>query len=187
MPEIIASANIQGVYHVRLGVYEDERGRFLETFRKSWFPQRNWGNVQVNRSESRAGVLRGLHYHFRQVDYWHVLRGSLRAGLVDVRPDSPTFKHTEIVPMSGAVGEGLFIPCGVAHGFVALTDVLMTYVVDNYYDPGDEHGIAWNDPDLALEWGVVQPVLSGRDRQNPRLAAVPVDSLPKIIGQDLQD
>ncbi len=184
MPEITASTKIEGVYHVRLAVYEDERGRFMETFRKSWFPQRDWNIVQVNRSESQAGVLRGLHYHFRQVDYWHVLRGSLRAGLVDVRPDSPTFKQTEIVPMSDVAAVGLFIPNGVAHGFVAITDVLMTYVVDNYYDRSDEHGIAWNDPDLALEWGIERPLISGRDRQNPCLAAVPVDDLPKIFGQD---
>lgn len=187
MVEITESQKIQGVYHVQLAAYEDVRGRFVETFRKSWFPQRSWDIVQINRSESRAGVLRGLHYHFHQVDYWHVLQGSLRAGLVDIRPDSPTFKQIEMVPMSGPAGEGLFIPVGVAHGFVAVTDVLLTYVVDNYYDHSDEYGVAWNDPELALEWGITQPLVSGRDRQNPHLANVRREELPPFFGPDLQD
>lgn len=180
MPDIVESSRIQGVYHVQLAVHADERGRFLETFRQSWFPQRQWDVIQMNRSESKAGVLRGLHYHFHQVDYWHVQQGTLRAGLVDIRPDSPTFKQVDIVPMSGANGVGLFIPVGVAHGFVAVTDVLLTYVVDNYYDSSDEFGVAWNDPDLGLNWGIERPVVSPRDNRNPRLSEINWDDLPRL-------
>jgi dTDP-4-dehydrorhamnose 3,5-epimerase len=92
-----------------------------------------------------------------------------------------------MVPMSGPAGMGLFIPRGVAHGFVAVTDVLLAYVVDNYYDHSDEHGIAWDDPDLALAWGIEQPLISSRDRRNPRLAEVRPDDLPKFFGRDLRD
>lgn len=181
MTHIRESSRIKGVYIVELTPFGDTRGRFMETFRKSWFPQRTWQEVQTNRSDSRAGVLRGLHFHYRQVDYWHVVQGQLRAGLVDIRPDSPTFKHTEIVSMGGNEQVGLFIPVGVAHGFVAVTDVTLTYIVDSYYTDGsDEHGIAWNDPEFSLDWGIDAPLLSSRDRQNPCLHTIPVELLPRL-------
>jgi len=69
-------------------------------------------------------------------------------------------------------GVGIFIPCGVAHGFYAVTDVTLTYMVDNYYDGGDELGVAWNDPTLKVPWGVTDPILSGRDQKNPLLDAI---------------
>ena len=73
---------------------------------------------------------------------------------------------------------GVFIPCGVAHGFVALTPATLTYLVDNYYDGGDELGVAWNDPDLAVPWGVSEPILSGRDQQNPLWKEIVGEKLP---------
>jgi dTDP-4-dehydrorhamnose 3,5-epimerase len=72
---------------------------------------------------------------------------------------------------------GLFIPVGVAHGFAALTDVTMTYIVDNYYDSHDEFGILWNDPELNLDWGVENPLVSPRDMANPRMRDVNFDSI----------
>ncbi len=181
MTHIEELSAIAGVYIARLAVYEDDRGRFVETFRKSWFPQRSWQMVQTNRSESRAGVLRGLHYHFQQVDYWHVVHGQLRAALADLRPDSPTFRQTAVVPMGGDDQIGLFIPVGVAHGFVAATDVVLTYIVDNYYGDGsDEFGVAWNDPELSVPWGVSSPILSARDQRNPRVRDIPVGQLPRL-------
>ena len=81
---------IQGVKLVALTPHPDARGRFLETFRKSWFPERTWETLQGNLSRSRAGVLRGLHYHFTQVDYWVPVEGRARVGLYDLRKQSPT-------------------------------------------------------------------------------------------------
>jgi dTDP-4-dehydrorhamnose 3,5-epimerase len=179
MAEIRASEKIEGVYIVELQAYADERGRFMETFRKEWFPQRTWKSVQNNRSDSRADVLRGLHYHFHQVDYWYVMKGKIRAGLLDIRPDSPTFRAAETVEMGEENNIGLFIPIGVAHGFLALSEVTLTYVVDNYYDSSDEYGVAWNDPDVAMPWGAAEPIVSDRDKKNPRLSAIPLDSLPR--------
>ncbi|MDT8307150.1 MAG: dTDP-4-dehydrorhamnose 3,5-epimerase, partial [Anaerolineae bacterium] len=172
MTTIHQSDTIHGVYIVDLKPIADERGRFTEMFRQEWFPQRHWQRIQFNRSESRAGVLRGLHYHFHQVDYWSVMHGEIRAALVDIRPDSPSFRATQIVPMGGDNQTGLFIPVGVAHGFAALAPTVLTYIVDNYYDSSDEYGIAWDDPALALDWGLAAPVVSPRDQSNPRLAAV---------------
>ncbi|MEJ5246212.1 MAG: dTDP-4-dehydrorhamnose 3,5-epimerase [Caldilinea sp.] len=178
MAEIIESSRIAGVKIVRLKVFRDERGRFLETFRKEWFPERTWSLVQTNRSDSRAGVLRGLHYHFRQVDYWYVAQGRIRVGLADLRKDSPTFGASETVEMGEQNEYGLYIPSGVAHGFYALTDATLIYLVDNYYDGGDEFGVAWDDPDLAVPWNVRAPILSARDRANPRLQEIPVEQRP---------
>ncbi|MDX1663196.1 MAG: dTDP-4-dehydrorhamnose 3,5-epimerase [Candidatus Promineifilaceae bacterium] len=178
MPVIEESALISGVYTVVLEAHTDERGRFMETFRKQWFPQRSWNIVQMNRSDSKAGVLRGLHYHFHQVDYWYVVKGAIRAGLLDIRPDSPTYRASQIVPMGDENQVGLFIPVGVAHGFAALTDVTLTYVVDNYYDSSDEYGVAWNDPVAALAWGVETPLISERDRTNRNLDDIDPNRLP---------
>ena len=90
MNHIQESKIIKGVFTANLRVFEDNRGRFLETFRKEWFPQRSWKIIQTNRSDSEAGVLRGLHYHAKQVDYWYVPSGAIRAGLCDLRFSSPT-------------------------------------------------------------------------------------------------
>lgn len=182
MATIRESKEIAGVYLAELGAFQDERGRFMETFRKAWFPWRSWEIVQTNRSDSRQGVLRGLHYHFHQVDYWYVVQGRIRAGLADIRPDSPTFRRVETVEMGGPNQIGLFIPVGVAHGFVALSDVTLTYVVDNYYDSSDEYGVAWNDPELAVPWGIEEPLLSQRDAGNPRLEEIERGLLPLYEG-----
>jgi dTDP-4-dehydrorhamnose 3,5-epimerase len=181
MPEITESECIAGVYVVKLRPFADERGRFMETFRKEWFPQRTWEIVQTNRSDSKAGVLRGLHYHDQQVDYWIVLRGHIRVGLADLRRSSPTHLRTQTLEMDEGSALGLFIPVGVAHGFLALTDATLLYIVDNYYEGGqDEHGVAWDDPDLCIEWGnSTAPVLSPRDATNPRLKDTAAEILPK--------
>jgi dTDP-4-dehydrorhamnose 3,5-epimerase len=164
---------------VHLRAFGDNRGRFIETFRKEWFPQRSWECIQSNRSESRAGVLRGLHYHFNQVDYWYLLSGRIRIGLADLRGSSPAFKTTHTIDLSADDNRGLYIPIGVAHGFLALTDVTLLYLVDNYYDGADEFGLAWDDPDVVVDWGTdATPMLSARDAANPRFRDIPKEHLP---------
>ncbi len=178
MTDIVVSGQIAGVKFSMLRVFGDERGRFLETFRKEWFPERSWDIVQTNRSDSSAGVLRGLHYHFKQVDYWYVVDGVARVGLADLRSGSPTFRSTQIVEIGGDHQMGILIPTGVAHGFYAVTDVTLTYLVDNIYDGADEFGVAWDDPVLQIDWKVTDPLLSQRDSANPRFADIPADRLP---------
>ena len=169
MDHIQESQLITGVYTANLKAFADSRGSFAETFRKSWFPQRSWDVFQTNRSDSQKGVLRGLHYHTQQVDYWYVPRGRIRVGLADLRPDSPTYLATQMIELGEENNIGLFIPCEVAHGFVALTDATLTYIIDNYYNPDDELGVYWNDPDLKMDWGISDPIISERDTQNPYL------------------
>lgn len=171
---------IEGVALSDLRAFEDERGVFNEAYRRAWFPETDWTRTQINRSFSKAGVLRGLHYHFHQVDYWLVLMGTLRAGLVDLRASSPTFGAALTIDIRADDYQGLFIPTGVAHGFYAVTDVLLLYVVNNYYDGGrDEHGIAWNDPQFKVAWGVDAPNISPRDRDNPPFADLAAEFKPE--------
>lgn len=178
MAVITESEQIPGVFLVQLDAYQDERGRFTELFRKEWFPQREWSIVQSNRSESVPGVLRGLHYHHKQVDYWHVVQGGIRAGLVDLRTSSPAQGTALTMDIYQDDGLGLFIPAGVAHGFLSLIKSTLIYIVDRYYDGSDEFGVAWNDPAFKLDWGELTPKLSDRDRNNPLLAAIPPKKLP---------
>jgi dTDP-4-dehydrorhamnose 3,5-epimerase len=178
MAEIIETDVISGVKFAKLKAWDDDRGRFLETFRKEWFPERSWEVIQTNCSYSQTNVLRGLHYHHRQVDYWFAVRGMIRVALVDLRRSSPTRGASQTLEIGEDNPMGIFIPIGIAHGFVALTDATLTYLVDSYYDGSDEHGVAWNDPALGVEWGVGSPILSPRDLQNSLLRDIPPDQLP---------
>jgi dTDP-4-dehydrorhamnose 3,5-epimerase len=180
MPAVVEpSPRIEGVYVVRFQKFGDGRGYFYETFRRSWIPGVR-DMVQGNCSFSRAGVLRGLHYHLKQADFWSVPVGRVRAALYDFRPSSATFGAAQTMDMGGDDAVGLYIPRGVAHGFCALEDVFMTYLVDEYYDGADELGIRWDDPALGLEWALRAPaVVSERDARNPALADVPTHLRPR--------
>jgi dTDP-4-dehydrorhamnose 3,5-epimerase len=172
------SERIQGVYIVALKQFADDRGYFFESFRKSWVPGVA-EMIQGNVSYSKAGVLRGLHYHLKQADFWLVPQGHVRAVLYDMRRSSPTRGACQIQELGEKQPFGLYIPPGVAHGFFTLAPSMMTYLVDNYYDNSDERGIRWDDPALGLEWGTRDPIVSARDQQNPLLAAIPADELPR--------
>jgi len=179
MTEIRDSENIDGVQIAQLVAHPDQRGRFVETFRTEWFPQRDFGTVQMNASYSNEGVVRGLHYHHRQIDYWYLVSGRVRVGLCDLRPSSETYMVTETVELDSDDPRGLFIPIGVAHGFLTLTDIVLTYLVDNYYDGTDENAVAWNDPDIGLDWGIARPNVSERDSTSPMLRDIDRANLPK--------
>lgn len=179
MPKITESEVIADVVVVEPDVHGDPRGRFVETYRRSWFPLGR-EMIQGNRSEKQAGALVGLHYHLHQADYWYVLRGTARVVLHDLRRGSPTDGATLVVELDGHHDRGLFIPPGVAHGFAALTDLTLWYLVDSYYNPDDELGVAWDDPAIDADWGVADPVLSERDRANPHRADIPEGVQPRV-------
>jgi dTDP-4-dehydrorhamnose 3,5-epimerase len=162
---------IDGVQLVQPTIHADDRGWFCEIFRASWFPgERRW--VQWNVSRSQTGVLRGLHYHFRQTDYWYLVEGSLLVALVDLRPTSVTHRQALCLELDGRTAQGLIIPPGVLHGYRTLRDATLMYLLDQEYDGADEHGVRWSDPDLGLPsvwYGGVAPVLSDRDAKAPTL------------------
>ncbi|MCW2922199.1 MAG: rfbC [Thermoleophilia bacterium] len=159
---------IEGVVIRALTRHGDARGGFTETYRQEWFD--GPAMLQGNRSDSAAGTIRGLHFHRKQADYWLCLKGTLLACLFDARPGSPTEGVTQGVVLTDATNAGIYIPPGVAHGFAALEDATLTYLVDNYYDGGDEFGVRWDDPEVAMDWGIVDPILSGRDAECETLA-----------------
>jgi dTDP-4-dehydrorhamnose 3,5-epimerase len=171
MATISPSEAIAGVWIVDPVVHADERGCFVETYRREWFPGGR-EMIQGNRGDRTAGTVVGLHYHLHQADYWYVPEGTARVVLHDLRRGSPTDGATLALEL-GRDGNGVhlhrgvYIPPGVAHGFAALTDMTISYLVDGYYNPADELGVAWDDPDIGAEWGVTDPVLSARDRANP--------------------
>ena len=149
---------IEGILRVPLGVHEDERGWFCELRRDSILPK---PMVQTNVSVSRAGVVRGLHFHERgQDDLFACLRGTARVVVLD-RGTGETY--TEDIGDENRVA--LYIPGQHAHGFEALTDVLFVYHVTREYDPSepDEQTIPWNDPRVAHLWSTSTPILSARD------------------------
>lgn len=164
------ASRIEGVVIRELVRHGDVRGGFVETYRAEWFPGAPM--MQGNRSDSAAGTIRGLHFHDRQSDYWLCLSGALLACLHDPRPGSPTHGVTQGVVLGGETSAGVYIPPGVLHGFAALEDSTLTYLVDQYYDGADEHGVMWNDPDVGMDWGIEDPILSGRDQDCPSLAEV---------------
>lgn len=158
---------IHGAQLITLKRFDDDRGSFAEAFRASWLDQpRPW--VQWNVSRSQAGVLRGLHVHRRQTDYWHLVSGNALAALVDIRPDSPSYRQGICVPLQSQTPQTLVIPTGVLHGFYAQSDVILMYLLDQEYDPTDELGVRWNDPELNLPaswYELPAPTLSPRDAQ----------------------
>jgi dTDP-4-dehydrorhamnose 3,5-epimerase len=166
------AAGIAGVQLFALEPHADERGSLTEVYRRAWV---DGGReiVQANLTVSRPGVLRGLHWHRRQGDYWCVLAGVAHVALVDLREGSPTRLATFERRIDAAEARvGLAIPPGVAHGFHAETEVLLQYLVDAPYSGEDEFGLAWDDPELGLTWPTADPVLSERDQSNPALAEV---------------
>jgi dTDP-4-dehydrorhamnose 3,5-epimerase len=156
---------IDGVIHNRLQAHGDARGRFTEIFRARAFPDTL---VQANHSISQAGVLRGLHYHHNQADLWYVVSGRAQVALADLR-DGTENPRTATVVLDGDVPANLYIPPGVAHGFLALTDLDLIYWVTQEYDGSDEYGVAWDDETLAIPWENRAPILSERDAGNPKL------------------
>ena len=149
---------IEGLLRFPLELHEDERGWFVEIRRDSELPR---ATVQTNLSFSRAGVIRGLHYHERgQDDLFVCLSGRARVVVLDLESDE-TF--TEDIGEDNLVA--LYIPGRCAHGFEALTDALFCYHVTAEYDPlePDEHNVPWNDPRVAHLWSTTTPILSSRD------------------------
>lgn len=177
MPKVNECDAIAGVYVVEPDKWGDDRGFFLETYRRSWFPQGR-EMLQGNRADRRRGAVVGLHYHLHQADYWYVPFGTARMVLHDLRTGGPTDGTTWSIDLSGENHLGVFIPPGVAHGFSALTDMTITYLVDGYYNPADELGVAWDDPVIGADWGVDEPTLSTRDQANPVRADIPAGVRP---------
>ncbi|MDP2609842.1 MULTISPECIES: dTDP-4-dehydrorhamnose 3,5-epimerase [unclassified Oceanobacter] len=177
----VIQTSIDGVVVIEPKVFGDERGFFLETFQDNRYRDMAGINatfVQDNHSRSRKGVLRGLHFQKSkpQGKLVRVIRGSVFDVAVDIRPGSPTFGQWEGVILSEENKRQFWVPPGLAHGFLVLSDAAdFEYKCTDYYDPADEGSLIWNDPEVAIEWplnelGDVEVQLSGKDAVAPTLA-----------------
>jgi dTDP-4-dehydrorhamnose 3,5-epimerase len=172
----LTTSAIAGVRYLRVTRHDDTRGSFRELWRASTLGSGEPRFVQANISVSEPGVLRGLHYHERQLDYWTVSAGRAFVALVDVRPLLSGASPDPVVETRVlAADDAVVVPAGVGHGFLALERLELIYLVTNEYDGTDELGFAWNDPALAVPWPGVEgvtlglPIMSERDRNNPTL------------------
>jgi dTDP-4-dehydrorhamnose 3,5-epimerase len=169
---------IDGVYFIQPKAVSDDRGRFSEVFRREWLEGAK-EMVQVNRSFSKAGVLRGMHYHLFQADFWFIPSGHAFVALYDHRGSSKTAEKSETFEIKEGDDTGIYIPPGVAHGFYAVTDVSLVYMVDQYFDGTDELGIYYDEPALEITWPVEhEPTLSDRDKNLPMLLDIAEENLP---------
>jgi dTDP-4-dehydrorhamnose 3,5-epimerase len=157
--------DIPEVIIARPECHQDARGLFVEIFRAARYPT---PFVQANYSRSKVGVLRGLHYHRHQADLWYVVSGRAQVGLADLRTRQPD-PQTATFVLDGDEPTSLYIPHGIAHGFLALTEVELIYWVTREYDATDEQGIAWDDPSLRIRWANDSPILTARDQTNEPL------------------
>jgi dTDP-4-dehydrorhamnose 3,5-epimerase len=173
---------LDGVVLIEPQVHGDERGFLVETFREDTW--RELGIevefVQENHSRSGRGILRGLHFQTEpgQAKLVRCLRGRIWDVAVDLRRDSPTYRRWEGHELDDERHRQLFVPAGFAHGFCVLSEVAdVAYKLSSYYDPATETGIAWNDPEVGVEWPISDPILSPRDQGAPGFAEI-ADSLP---------
>lgn len=175
MPFEFVRLKIPDVILIKPKVFEDERGFFMETYKKSEFERAGIKDefVQDNHSKSKYGVLRGLHFQkepYAQAKIVRCVRGVIYDVAVDLRRNSPTFGKYVAVILSEFNKYMLYIPRGFAHGFLVLSDEAeVIYKVDNEYAPEYECGLIWNDPDVGIDWPIDNPILSEKDKRWPTL------------------
>jgi dTDP-4-dehydrorhamnose 3,5-epimerase len=169
---------IPDVLVVESETYHDDRGFFRETYRRSAFGEGGLDRtfVQANVSRSGRGVVRGLHYQRDPAAVGKlvgVAQGRIFDVAADVRPGSPTFGQWVGIELADDDGRMLFVPEGFAHGFCALEDdTLVTYLMTGEYSSAHDAGVRWNDPDLAVDWPIRDPMLSQKDRELPLLSEI---------------
>lgn len=172
----ITKTKLDGVVIIEPDVFGDNRGFFMESWNKKKMAEAglDYDFVQDNHSKSTVkGTLRGIHFQKgdkAQAKLVRCVKGTVLDVAVDLRRNSPTFKQWVGVELSEENKKQLLIPRGFGHGFVTLTDdVEFLYKADNYYAPEADAGICWNDPDIGVEWGMENPILSEKDKKNPFL------------------
>lgn len=167
---------LEGVVIITPDVFGDPRGFFMESWSQRKMAEAGlfYNFVQDNHSLSTIkGTLRGIHFQKgdkAQAKLVRCVSGAVLDVAVDLRHDSPTYKQWEAVVLSEENKKQLLIPRGFGHGFVTLTDeVEFLYKADNYYAPEADGGIRWNDPEIGVDWGIDNPILSEKDKKNPFL------------------
>ena len=181
----ISKIGIEGAVLIELDCYRDSRGFFLETYQRKRYEKLGLTIefVQDNRSRSKKNILRGMHYQIihPQGHLIYVTSGAAFDVGLDLRGDSPTFKHWVGVTLSAEKQQQLYLPPGVAHGFCALTEeVEIYYKCTDYYYSEDEGGVLWKDPDIGITWPVEEPIIKESDANFPHMKDIPEDKLPYV-------
>ena len=179
--------DLDGVILVEPTVHGDDRGFFVETYHQRRYIAGGIAErfVQDNHSKSKRGTLRGLHGQARkpQGKLVRAIEGEIFDVAADVRRGSPTYGRWVGEILSAENFRQLYVPPGFLHGFCVLSpSAQVAYKVTDFYDPDDEYGVAWNDPDLAIDWPVDDPLLSDRDRKAPKLREIE-NSLPVFAAE----
>jgi dTDP-4-dehydrorhamnose 3,5-epimerase len=178
----IRETSLEGLWVIEPKVFGDERGYFMETYQRERYRKAGIDRafVQDNLSFSTKGCLRGLHFQVTrpQAKLVQVLAGEVFDVAVDIRPGSPTFGRWLGVRLSDRKVRQLFVPEGFAHGFMVLSETAyFSYKCSDYYVPGDEGGIRWSDPDIAIEWPMDPTTLSDKDARFPLLSELSPERL----------
>ncbi|MEQ8360887.1 MAG: dTDP-4-dehydrorhamnose 3,5-epimerase [Cytophagales bacterium] len=169
----LKTTEFDGLVEILPTIIPDERGEFLEAYNKKTFKEigLDINFVQDNLSVSRRGVLRGLHFQNdpnQQGKLVSVIKGKILDVVVDIRKDSKTFGKYKSFLIDDIQRKILYVPEGFAHGFLALENTILTYKCTSNYNRAAESGIIWNDPDLNIEWGIDDPIISAKDKLLPR-------------------
>lgn len=170
--------SIKGVWVIEPKVFNDERGYFMESYKKNLFDEHigKIDFIQDNESKSTRGVLRGLHYQigeYSQAKLVRALKGSVLDVVIDLRKSSPTFGQYLAVELTDENKKQLFMPRGIAHGFLVLSqEAIFSYKVDNVYAPAHEASLLWSDPSVAINWGIDEKelILSPKDKAGKLLS-----------------
>lgn len=174
---------LPGVWLIEPAVFRDARGFFFESYQAQKFaalgiPDRF---VQDNHARSVKGTLRGLHYQIArpQAKLCRVVQGEVLDVVVDLRRGSPNFGRYISAGLSAENMQMVYVPAGFAHGYLVVSETAeFLYKCSDYYFPEYERGVIWNDPQIGIDWGIANPLLSAKDRAHPALAAIPPEDLP---------
>lgn len=181
----VIETKLPGVLLIKPNFFEDPRGFFMETYQQREYAEAGIAStfVQDNRSHSIRNTLRGLHYQLEQPQgkLIYAVTGEIFDVAVDIRQGSPTFGKWTGIILSEMNKYQIYVPEGFAHGFCVMSKTAdIIYKCTDFYKPGDEYGILWDDPDLDIDWDVDNVVLSEKDARNKRLADVAEDALPRF-------
>lgn len=171
---VFEEQKIKGVYVIIPKVFDDDRGYFFESFKKFEFKEKlNCDFIQDNEVfSSNENIIRGLHYQLKspQAKLIHVVSGAIKDVIVDVRTNSSSFGESFSVNLNCQNHKMLFVPEGFAHGYlVQEKNTIVQYKCTDYYNPASEYGIRWNDPDINIDWNVINPIISDKDNILPFL------------------
>lgn len=173
----VSKCHLEGILLIEPSCFADDRGFFLESFEQERYRELGITEnfVQDNHSRSRKNVLRGLHFtrNKPQAQILTVMRGRIFDVVVDIRKDSPTFGKWFGTELSDEGPRQVYMAHGFAHGFCVLSDYAdLHYKVSQRYDPNDDGGLRWNDPEVGIEWRITAPVISERDSNHPLLQSI---------------